>query len=228
MAPNQHRGALADGAPWEALVELDRTDRFDLARAGAATSLVAWRTGQPWSRVLAALIGGHPLPDPAGCPSGALAELAHHASDPAHAEGDATARAETAAALLRSFGLQAHLDHARLRQVLQVDRDSRQLTIPVHGGNARLDDGDDGSRHDAPDQPWDPWEVVRLVGEVLDLPLDPPPATPPTPSELDQVADDLSAVLAAGAVFHSPEAAATVTALGDAVVRMARAATPGR
>lgn len=208
-------------------MELETSD-FDLARAGTATPLLSWRTGQPWSRVLAALLGGRALEDPTHCPSGALAELAGHACDPAHVEGDETARAETAAALLRTYGLQAHLDTVRLRQVLRVDRGTRQLTIPVHGGSARLVDGDDTTRHDAPEQPWDPWEVARLVGGVLDLPLDPPPAIPPSPAELGQIADDLSTVMAAGAVFHSPEAAATVTALADGVVRMARAAGPGR
>lgn len=207
-------------------MELADDDRLDLARAGAATTLVSWRTGLPWSRVLAALIGGRPLDEPDGCPSGALTELAHRAAAPAHVDGDAEARAETAAALLRSYGLQAHLTSQRLRQVLEVDRGTRQLAIPVHGGAARMVDGDDTTRHDPPEQPWDPWELARFVGGLLDLPLDPPPAVPPAPGELPQLADDLSAVLGAGAPFHTPEAAATVSAIADAVIRMARAAAP--
>ena len=202
-------------------------DRLELAGAAAAAPLVAWRTGQPPSRVLAGLIGGRPLEEPAGCPSGALFELAHAAADPAHLEGDATARATTAAALLRTFGLQAYLDRVRLREVLQVDRGSRRLSVPVHGGAARLEDGDDSTTHDVPfEQPWEAWEVAGFVGGLLDHPNDPPPPVAPSPGELSGLADDLTAIMAAGATFHTPEAAATVTAVTDAVIRMARAARP--
>lgn len=208
-------------------VDHARTGPLDLARAAAAASVVSWRTGLPTSRVLAGLSGGAPLADPRGCPTGGIAELAHAASDPAHLDGDPTARAETVAALLRSFGLQAHLDRVRLRQVLQVDRDTRQLHLPVHGGDARLVDGDETATHDlGVEQPWPPWDVARRVGELLDHPLEAPPQVPPAPEELPQIADDLSTVLGAGATFSTPEAAATVTALADAVIRIARAARP--
>lgn len=209
-------------------VEHDDTQHLDLARAAAAAPHLSSRTGQPASRVLAALIGGRPLDNPVGCATGALDELARAASEPAHLEGDPEARAATTAALLRTYGLQAYLDRVRLRQVLQVDRESRQLSIPVHGGSARLSDGDDTTTHDVPiDQPWPPWEVARLVGDLLDHPVEPVPPVEATPAELPQLADDLSLVMGAGATFSTPEAAATVTAIADAVVRLARAARPG-
>ncbi len=197
---------------------------LDLAAAAAAAPLIAERTGQPTARILAGLTGGRPLDAPDRCSYGALLELASAAADPAHREGDAEARAATAAALLRTFGLQAYVERAMLRQVLQVERDRRQLTIPVHGGAARLDDGEDSSRPDfAPEQPWDPWEVAAAVGTILDLPLAPVAPEYPGPDEVTQLADDVSAVLGAGASFSTPEAAATVTALADAVMRLAAA-----
>ncbi len=210
-------------------MELDNSDRLDLGSAAAAAPVVSSRTGMPASRVLAGLIGGAPLTDPTGCPAGGLIELARAASDPAHLEGDPVARATTAAALLRTFGLQAYLDRARLRQVLQVDRGSRRLSIPVHGGSARLVEGDETTSHDVPvDQPWPPWDVARRVGELLDHPVEPATQAPARADELPQIADDLATVIGAGATFSPPEAAATVTALADAVIRMARAARPPR
>lgn len=200
---------------------------LDLARAAAAAPLVIARTGQPSSRVLGGLTGGRPLDNPVGCPTGALQELARLGSDPAYMEDDATARAETAAALLRTFGLQAYLDRVRLRQVLEVDHGTRRLSIPVHGGSARLADGDDTTTHDVTaEQPWDPWEIAQEVGAMLDVEIEPTPVVAPTRDELPQLADDLAAVMAAGATFYTPEAAATITALGDAVMRIAEATSP--
>lgn len=210
-------------------VEHETTGSLGLARAAVATSVVSWRTGLPASRVLAGLVGGRPIPEPDGCRTGGIIELAHAASDPAHVDGDETARAETAAALLRTFGLQAHLDRVRLRQVLQVHRGTRQLHVPVTGGDARLGDGDQTTSHPFDvEQPWQPWDVARRVGELLDHPVDVPSPVPAAPEELPQIADDLSTVLGARATFHTPEAAATITALGDAVIRIARAARPTR
>lgn len=199
-------------------------DTLDLAAAAAAAPLVADRTGMPTVRILAGLTGGRPLTPPAGCSSAGLIELARAAADPGQREGEPVARAVTAAALLRTFGLQAHVERAMLRQVLQVERDRRTLTIPVHGGAARLDDGETTSRPEfTAGQPWDPWEVAEAVGSILDLPLDPVAPLPPEPDEVPQLADDVGAVLAAGATFSTPEAAATVTALADAVMRLAAA-----
>lgn len=197
---------------------------LDLAAAAAAAPLIGERTGLPTARILAGLTGGRPLTAPDGCSYGALLELASAAADPGHREGDAEARAVTVAALLRTFGLQAYVERALLRQVLHVERDRRQLTIPVHGGAARLDDGEDSSRPDfAPEQPWDPWEVATAVGAILDLPLEPVAPEAPGPDEVTQLADDVSAVLGAGASFNTPEAAATITTLADAVMRLAAA-----
>lgn len=199
-------------------------DTLDLAAAAAAAPLVAQRTGFPTARILAGLTGGRPLTPPDGCSSGGLVELARAASAPGHHEGDAAARALTAAALLRTFGLQAHVDRALLRQVLQVAWNRCQLTIPVHGGAARLDDGESTSRPEfAVEQPWDAWEVAAAVGTILDLPLGPIAQRAPGPDEINELADDVSVVLAAGATFSTPEAAATVTALADAVIRLAEA-----
>lgn len=200
------------------------TDTLDLAAASAAAPLIAERTGLPTARILAGLTGGRPLTPPQGCSSGALLELARAAAEPGHREGDPEARAVTAAALLRTFGLQAHVERAMLRQVLHVERDRRQLKVPVHGGAARLDDGETTSRPDFPaEQPWDPWDVAEAVGAILDLPLGPVDPQHPGPDEVAQLADDVAAVLAAGATFNTPEAAATVTALADAVMRLAAA-----
>lgn len=200
------------------------TDTLDLAAASAAAPLIAERTGLPTARILAGLTGGRPLTAPDGCSFGALLELARAAADPGHREGDPEARATTAAALLRTFGLQAYVERAMLRQVLHVERDRRQLNIPVHGGAARLDDGESTSRPDfAPEQPWDPWEVAEAVGAILDLPLGPADWQQPGRDEVRQLADDVATVLAAGATFNTPEAAATVTALADAVMRLAGA-----
>lgn len=199
-------------------------DRLALAAASAAVPLVGERTGLPTTRILAGLTGGQPLEAPVGCSTSALFELAQAAADPAYREGDPEARAVTAAALLRTYGLQAHVERAMLRQVLQVERDRRSLTIPVHGGSARLDDGETTSRPDfAADQPWDPWEVARSVGSILDLPLEPVDPVHPGPDEVTQLADDVGVVIGAGATFSTPEAAATVTALADAVMRLAAA-----
>lgn len=210
-------------------VEHETTGPLDLARAAVATPVVSWRTGLPASRVLAGLVGGDPIPEPAGCRTGGIIELAAAASDPAHVDGDETARAETAAALLRTFGLQAHLDRVRLRQVLQVHRGTRQLDVSVSGGGARLNDGDQTTSHPFDvEQPWQPWDVAHRVGELLDHPVDVPRPVPAAPEELPQIANDLATVLGTRASFHTPEAAAMVTALGDAVIRIARAARPSR
>lgn len=197
---------------------------LDLAAASAAVVLVGERTGLPTTRILAGLTGGRPLTAPAGCSTAALFELAQAAAEPTYRDGDPEARAVTAAALLRTFGLQAHVERARLRQVLQVERDRRRLTIPVNTGAARLDDGETTSRPDfTPEQPWDPWEVARAVGAILDLPLEPVAPLDPSSDEVTQLADDVRVVLGAGATFSTPEAAATVTALADAVMRLAAA-----